>query len=736
MATVMPGGSESTALAVLELLARANDIPFDPTKAGHAFRQATAEIPPTEPRAARRRLAAAAEALGLQVIPRQLSVREAVTVAAYDGPLAIYSVTDDGSARWFVLAESRGGQGKLVSAGEEQPSHFLRPEEIARQVGATNPDAVLEWQTARPASTLAELATPVGDIHHAPGDDPHHHPQHDAHAHAHHMPPLKRVLTLLNPDRRDIWVVVLFAIGIGVFSLVAPVVAMAVVNLAALQTLGQQVIVLSVALLAALGLAAFLQVLQTITVEYLQQRIFVRVADDLTYRLPRADTTAFDKQHGPELLNRFFDVLTVQKSSATLLLDGVTIVIQILVGLVMLAFYDAALIGFDLVLIACLLFMILVLGRGAVRTAIRESIAKYAVAGWMEEVARHRVAFKLAGGPRYAFERGDQLTRDYLIARQAHFKKVLGQFGFALFLQAFANAGLLAVGGYLVVDGQITLGQLVAAEIVVTLVVATFAKFGKQFESYYDLLAAADKLGHLIDIPLERSTGVPHVPHSGGTRVEVHALGFAYDPHRPPVLDDLDLTLAPGERVALMGPNGSGKTTLVELLFGLRAPAHGRIEVDGLDLRDLKLETFREHTAIVKGMEVFEGSVLANVRMGRDHISLHEVRAALERVGLLERLLDLPQGLNTAMQTSGAPLSLGQVNRLMLARAILGQPRLLVLDETLDHMDADIRETVLPALFGREARWTLLVVTHSEDVAKLCDRVIRLEKPVALTAAH
>jgi ABC-type bacteriocin/lantibiotic exporter with double-glycine peptidase domain len=736
MTTPLTGGSEATALAVLETLSRACDVPFDPTRAGHAYRRATAEIPPTEPRAARRRLALAAEALGVQMLSRQLSVREAVAVAAYDGPLTIYTVTDDGSARWFLLAEARGGQGRLAQPGVQAAAPFLRPEEIARQLGASSPDAVLEWQTARPATTLVELATPVGDIHHAPGDDPHQHAQHD-HGHGHHhMPPLRRVLTLLKPDRRDIWVVVLFAVAIGVFSLVAPVVAMAVVNLAALQTLGQQVIVLSLALLVALALAAFLQILQTITVEYLQQRIFVRVADDLTYRLPRADTTAFDKQHGPELLNRFFDVLTVQKSSATLLLDGVTIVIQILVGLVMLGFYDPALIGFDLILIACLLFMIFVLGRGAVRTAIRESVAKYAVAGWMEEVARHRVAFKLAGGPRYAFERGDQLTREYLLARQAHFKKVLAQFGFALFLQAFANAGLLAIGGYLVVGGQITLGQLVAAEIVVTLVVATFTKFGKQFESYYDLLAAADKLGHLIDIPLERSGGVPHVPHHAGTKLDVHAVTFAYDPHRPPVLHDLTLALAPGERVALTGPNGSGKTTFVELLFGLRPPDHGRIEVDDMDLRDLRLESFREHTAVVKGMEIFEGSVLANVRMGRDHITLHEVRAALERVGLLERVLDLPQGLNTPMQTSGAPLSLGQVNRLMLARAIVGQPRLLVLDETLDHMDADLRETVLPALFGREARWTLLVVTHSEDVAKLCDRVIRFDKPVALEAAH
>jgi putative ABC transport system ATP-binding protein len=548
--------------------------------------------------------------------------------------------------------------------------------------------------------------------------------------------PLKRVFQLLAPDRRDIVIVVVFAIAIGLFNLVTPVVAMAVVNTAAQQTLAQQVIVLSIALLVALSLAAFLTVLQNVVVEFLQERIFVRVADDLAFRLPRADVVAFDQTHGPELLNRFFDVLTVQKTSATLLLDGVTIVIQIIVGLVLLGFYDAALIGYDIVLMTCLLFMVFVLGRGAVKSAIRESRAKYAVAGWMEELARHPVAFKMAGGPRFALEKTDHLTKQYLTHRQDHFKRLIRQFGFALFLQAAANASLLAIGGNLVAEGRLTLGQLVAAEIVVTLVVASFTKFGKQFESYYDLLAASDKLGHLIDIPLERAGGVAQQARTGGMDVKTRQLDYAYDTHSPHVLQGLNVDFTPGERVALMGPNASGKSTFVELMFGMRQPTGGRIEIDGLDQRDLNLESFREHAAIVQGVEIFEGSVLANVQMGREHLDLYAVRKALEQVGLLQSISELPHGLQTLLQTNGAPLSMGQINRLMLARAIVGKPRLLVLDETLDHMDADIRETVLPALLDKSAGWTLLVVTHSDEVAKLFDRTLTFDRPVPLTQAN
>lgn len=551
-----------------------------------------------------------------------------------------------------------------------------------------------------------------------------------AHAHhPHHLPPFRRLLGLLRPERGELWLVLLFAVCVGALTLATPVVAMAVVNTVALGTLIQQLVVLCVALFVALSLAAGLLILQTIVVEFIQRRVFVRVAADLSYRLPRVDLKAFDRQHGPELVNRFFDVLTVQKASATLLLDGVTLALQVLIGLMLLSFYHRYLLGFDLLLIGALAFLFLVLGRGAVRSAVRESVAKYQVAGWMEEVARHPVAFKTAGGPALAAARTDLLTREYLDARAAHFRVLVRQIGFALLLQAVANVALLAVGGGLVIRGELTLGELVAAEIVVALVVATFTKLGKQLEAYYDLLAAVDKLGYLLDLPLECDGAETRGgPGGGGAAITVRDVSFTYDHQLKPALAGLALAVGAGERVALVGPNGAGKSTLVDLLFALRTPDRGWIELDGADIRTLRLESLREQVAVVKGVEVIEATVLENVRVGRAHVTHADARAALHTVGLLETVLALPDGLDTVMWSGGAPLSLGQANRLMVARAIVGRPRLLVLDEALDHMDADVRETVLPAVLGPGADWTLLVVTHSDAVAGLCDRVVRLDR--------
>ncbi|MCL6507783.1 MAG: ABC transporter ATP-binding protein/permease, partial [Bryobacteraceae bacterium] len=598
------------------------------------------------------------------------------------------------------------------------PTGWLDANQIAAEIGATSADVVLEWLSGEPMAPLAEASALLDRWQTVPTEEEHH-----------GLPPLQRLIGLLRPEARDIAVVVIFAIGVGILSLAVPITVTAVVNTTALATLLQQLLVLCLALLISLGLAAVLRALQSVVVEYMQQRIFVRVVADLSYRLPRIDITAFDRHHGPELVNRFFDVLTVQKASALLLLDGVSVVLQMGIGLVLLAVYHQYLLGFDLILIGGLVLTVFGLGRGAVSTAIRESRAKYIVAGWMEEIARHPVAFKLNGGPELARERADALTRHYLLSRQAHFRVVLRQVAFALFLQVLASTALLGLGGYLVIIGELTLGQLVAAEIVVSLVVASFTKLGKHLESFYDLLAAVDKLGRLIDLPLERSNGIAHCPRSRGARIRVVNVHFTYDQGHRKVLKDVDLTIEPGERVALLGPNGTGKSTLVDLLFGLRRPDQGFIEIDGLDLRELRLDSLREHIAVVKGIEVFEGTILDNVRMGRQSITVADVRHALQAVRLLEDVLDLPDGLNTRLTTGGAPLSLGQAERLMLARAIVGSPRVLIIDEVLDDMDQEVRREVLPAILGPEARWTLLVVTHSQEVARLCSRQVRFERP-------
>lgn len=708
-------GSKTDSMLLLQRFAEATGVPFDPIVAEQAVHRAEREIPPTEARAARKRLAQAAESVGILLVSRQLSIREAFAAVEPDSPLALFAVTTEGTARWFLLVDAHHGAGRFAKLAPDADTSDVDVDAFARMIGVADGDAVVEWLIAQPLTPFIDSL--AGSV-----------PVEQGEHHGHGVPPTTRLWGLILSEKYDVSLVVLYSIGVGILSLAIPVTAMAVVNTAAMATLLQQLIVLCVALFLSLGVAAVLHCVQNVVVEFLQQRIFVRVVADLAYRLPRIELKAYDRHHGPELVNRFFDVLTVQKATAILLLDGISVILHIAIGLLLLAFYHHLLLAFAIILLSGLLFIVFVLGRGALDTAIRESLTKYEVAGWLEEIARHPVAFKLHGGPRFAQDRADALAREYLLARQEHFWILLRQFMFTVALQVTASTALLGLGGFLVIQEQLTLGQLVAAEIVVTLVVASFTKLSKQLENYYDLLAAVDKLGHLLELPLERQTGEAHQARTKGASVRIHNVSFAYDTGRRPVLDGFELDIQPGERLAIVGPNGSGKSTLADLLFGTTTPTDGHITIDDADLRDVRLQSLREHVAIVKGIEIFDGTILENIRMGRDEMSFAEVRRALTAVGLLEDVLDLPDGLNTRLGTGGTPLSLGQCERLMLARAIAGQPRLLILDEVLDDMDREVRSEVMPAIFGKEALWTLIVITHSKEVAQLCDRQVVIRK--------
>ncbi len=373
-----------------------------------------------------------------------------------------------------------------------------------------------------------------------------------------------------------------------------------------------------------------------------------------------------------------------------------------------------------------MVLIVFVLGRNAVKTSIAESHAKYEVAGWLESLARHPVTFKLSGGAQFALDRADTLSKTYLSARRSHFKILVRQFIAAFMLQTIASTVLLGLGGWLVMNNQLTLGQIVAANLIVNLVVGSFAKLGKHLEGVYDLMAACDKLGYLIDLPLERSGGESMETNSKPGRIDLKNVSFSYD-GKNDVLTDLDLAIEPGQRVALLGPNGSGKSTLAELMLGLRTPTRGSIQLDGHMLRELSRDSLRTQIATVKGADLFEGTVLDNIRMGRN-VPISQVREAAEAVGLFDDIMAMPEGLQTMVLADGRPLSSNQARRVALARAIIGNPRVVVLDETLDQIDEQAWPAIYQSFFGVQRLWTLILVTSNISLAEACDRVVRIDK--------
>ncbi len=521
--------------------------------------------------------------------------------------------------------------------------------------------------------------------------------------------------------------IVVYGAAGAVLSLAVPLTVDALVSSIMFGTLLTPLVVLVGVLLGCLVLQGTLRALQIDVAEVIERRIFVRVAGDLSWRLPRVQIQAFDSTHGPELVNRFFDTVTVQKSVSKLLIALTNIVLQTGVGMTVLAFYHPFLLILVLFLLAALLVIVFVLGWRGVRTSVAESAAKYDVAAWLQELARHTTAFCTHGGAEFARQRTDELCRIWLSARRRHFRIWFRQVCSSLLLQVIAGTAVLGIGGWLVIDQQLTPGQLVASELIVTAVVANVTKLGEALKEWYDACSAADKLGYLIDLPLERQSGAPLPPGRGGVAIEVHRVSCGA-PGNSAALHEFDLSVAAGERIALVGSTGGSASYLLDVLFGLREPVHGHVTVEGLDLRQLRLDSTRDDFALVHGTEIVDGSILDNLRFGRDQIGPDQVRDALDAVGLWQEVLALPDGLDTQLSTRGQPLSGSQTSRLMLARAILREPRLLLLDGAIDVLTPSVRAHVLAHLFDPRHRWTVLVVTQEPDVIAACDRRIDFDE--------
>lgn len=540
--------------------------------------------------------------------------------------------------------------------------------------------------------------------------------------------PFRRLLKLVRPDRGELLAVTAFGVAIGVLSLAVPVAVQSVVNFVALGGVIPPLIVVVLLLLLGLGAAAVFIAFQRWTVEILQRRLFVRLVADLAERLPRVP--AFQDGYNPELVNRFFDVITIQKVGSLLLLDGLALLLSVLVGLVVLAFYHPLLLAFDLVLLTIITLIVFGPLKRGTRTAIQESKAKYATQGWFEQVAANPHLFRTAGSGDWVREEVDRRAMGYLDARRAHFRVVFGQSVAALGLQVLASAGLLGIGGFLVISGALTLGQLVAAELIVTLVVSSVAKLGKHLENYYDLMAATDKVGQLLDLPMESDAGEqrdePADPR--GAALSVRDLHWQRHDGRE-LFGGLSVDVAPGQSLVVVGPSGSGKTVLADILWGLRRPARGVIQVDGRDLRELAPGSARRLISVAGPMEFCEASVYANIQLGRSFVSRDDVREAVRLAGLEDSLSRLPDGMETTLRLDGAPLSSGQRRRLVLARALAGRPSLLVVKDLLDPMIPAERERVLRELTDADAPWTLVLLSTLDELAGRGDAALRLGAP-------
>jgi len=525
---------------------------------------------------------------------------------------------------------------------------------------------------------------------------------------------------ILHMEKRDVGVVSVYAILTSLLGLVVPLSSQSIVNAVALGVFSQQLVVLCVVVFCAMMATAVITVLERYIVDMIQRRLFVSTAFDIVYRLPHIKASALKGTYAPELVNRFFDVMTVQKSVGKFLLEGINAVLVLLTGLVVLGIYHPFFLLYDFVFVLFLPVLVLVLGRNAIPNAIKVSGKKYQTASWLEDVARNQLGFKLTGTSAYAFSRIDDISTGYVEAQKRYYLVLARQIFGSYVFKGFATVGILALGGILVLEGSISLGQLVAAEIIIILILGAMEKLIGQFDLYYDLVAALDKLSAITGQPLEDVGGisVPNAPTGGS--VIVSEVGFSYDRHQ--VLSTVSFSVSAGQRVSLVGPSGAGKSTLAHLILGLYTPTSGSIEVNGVDTRVADLRSLRSRVGyIFPDNQIVPGTVLDNITLGR-HATTEDLAWAISMAMLEQTVRTLPNGIHTIITTTGENLSYGMRRRILFARMILSKPDVLIIDEAFEGIEDGMKLLILDELM-KWPHWTIINISHDPEVVRRTQRV-------------
>ncbi len=653
------------------------------------------------------------QSIGIRLAPVELTPPEVWELLLDGFCIAVVQPSTNDPVSWvFSTIVARHSEASKSDVNGKT-SESLSKSQLRRIVDRIESPLFFAAQPSLECQSIASVPLPDQDDFHRVANQP---AQYDEHPH--HISPQRRMLGFLKFDSRDIWSLVIFGFVVGVLDLATPLAVEQMVTTIAFASLTQPLIWLAILLFGILTLSAIIKGLQFFMVEILQRRIFVRIVGDLSERLPRLERAQMDGIHGPEMANRFFDVMTIQKSTASLLVEGLSLIIQTITGLLLLAIYSPFLLAFDIVLIMAMTFLLYAFGRNAVRTAIEESLVKYRIAHWLQDVIGNPTAFQVHGGGELVVDRANRLTVEYLIARRSHFLVLMRQTLFALLLYAISISAMLSLGVWLVLSNSLTIGQLVASVSVVVVVVGAFAKIGKSLESFYDLMSAVDKVGHLIDLPtLPPSRALD----AGIGAVEVRFRALSVQGGGQHAINVGDLSIHKGDRYAIIGEGECGKSILLQTLCGLRPPVGGLAEIGGVDSREVNRFADGSMVSIASEPEIFRGTLTENLSLNRVSVTSTEVRAALQVVELWDETLSLPQGLETVLQSGGYPLSSSQAIRLVLARAIATRPRLLLIDGVMDRLPPKMRQRIWERLSDPNQPWTIVITTHDPAILSQCD---------------
>jgi ABC-type branched-subunit amino acid transport system ATPase component len=542
---------------------------------------------------------------------------------------------------------------------------------------------------------------------------------------------LDKFFKIIRLEKKEVTAIYFYAILSGVIQLTLPLGIQTIINFsqaaAGTANLPVSIILLIFIVLIGILVSGILQVNQMKIVEKIEQSIFTRFSLDFANKIPKIDSKELNNDHLPELINRFFEVINLQKGLSKILLDIPLAVIQIVFGLVLLSFYNSTFIILGLLLILLLYFIFNYTSKKGLIASYNESENKYEVASWLEEIARSYKTFKISSQNNFHLKRTDDLVKDYLVSKTKHFEILKFQYWSLIVFKLLISAMMLIIGAVLLINQQLNIGQFIAAEIVILLILGAVEKLILNLEVAYNILTGVEKLNVINDKKSEVQGQTSFVSNNNGIALEVQNLNFKFDENKP-LLENISFNIPAGAKVCVMGDGGSGKSILLELIGGTLKNFEGVINVNTIPINNLNQKEYRKNIGIFYNeQDIFEGTLYENICMGNESITPADIMKHAEMLEIKEFISLLPEGLYTPLQPTGKGLSTIMAKKILLLRAIVHQPELLVLDEPFELAGAESSKKISKYLIDLP-NTTCMIVSGYVPFAKRADLIIWLEK--------
>ena len=541
--------------------------------------------------------------------------------------------------------------------------------------------------------------------------------------------PLERFYNFLKLDRKDIYQIFFYAIFAGLVSLSLPLGIQAIINLIQSARVSASWVVLVVVVVIGVALVGILSIMQLRITENLQQKIFIRSSFEFGYRLPKIKFEELYNQYPPELANRFFETLTIQKGISKLLIDFSTALLQITFGIILLSLYHPFFIFFGVLLLVLLYSIFRFSYESGLSTSLKESKYKYKVVGWLQEIARNNFSFRKKENFEFALYKNDLLVSEYLNYREKHFNIIKRQFSQLIVFKIIITASLLLIGGFLVIKQQMNIGQFVAAEIIILLVINSVEKIIVGLETFYDVITSIEKIGQISDLKMEETSSKEKDTCFTKINLEAENISYTFPDSSSSVLDSINLKIDSCERILLEGDNGSGKTTLIRILSGLMQPNSGALYINDDTYQKIDLNQYHSQIGtIIHGETPFEGTILENITFNNPLVSTEDLKWAIEGVDLGSFIKSLPEGLNTKIYPEGKQLSSSNAQKILLARSIINKPKILFYEDPLEKMDEGTANKIIDFITDSKQQWTVIVACKNSYWSKKCTRKISLSQ--------